>query len=320
MRVELAAGEVDAAGDTQATIRRQPVTVRPVQAGGDRLQSLNDTACRECRARDRLLARPVQILQTEFDGIDPESLRKHVGVRFDGERPLRTAEAAERAAKRVVRVHHVAVIAIRGESIQRPTEHRLRQRHTRSVRGVRAIIEHDSPLPGGDGAVALDAGLDVQDLWVAGPRRGKFLITTVNHLDGSSGGAREVCGAQVDGVRLALAAEAAAEIRRDDADFGRRQSENTHQREPIEKRGLRRHPEGDAAGGVPVGDAAVRLHTHVALARGHEAVFEHEVRLRKTLVDVPTDHAVVRNNVAFDAVVQRRCALVHGSFGVVHTG
>ncbi len=61
------------------------------------------------------------------------------------------------------------------------------------------------------------------------------------------------------------------------------------------------------------------LHTHVALARGHETVLEDEVGRCKTRIDVATDDTVMSHDVALDAFVQARSTFLHRRFGVVHT-
>ena len=98
--------------------------------------------------------------------------------------------------------------------------------------------------------------------WAAAvDHRRHVLAAGLEVLDRAPQPSRQLRGEQVLGVERRLRAEAAADVRRDDAHFLLREPEHLRELVALVVRGLRGGVEGEAAG-LPVGDAHRGLHGH----------------------------------------------------------
>ena len=194
-----------------------------------------------------------------------------------------------------------------------------------SVCGVGARGEEYFRLPGGDGAVLLDAGLDPHDGRVTGIHCGEFLGVLHDELD------RPSCclGQQVADVGpgdVHLSAERPSEVGEVGGDLLLGQLVDAGELIAPNGTHLRRHPELDLAVGVDPDQGGVGLYVRLVAVRRLIGALDDHVGLGKTLLDVALGSGDAVNEigrcflrldpyVAVEVGVQQGAVLLEGVLG-----
>ncbi len=184
--------------------------------------------------------------------------------------------------------------------------------------GEGAAVDHGLDVEAGQGAVVGERQRHVGLGRVAAAAAEKRFVAVEEELDGPPGPHREEGGRHLEGERVALAAEAAADLRPDHLDPMHRQPGHLGQRPVHVVRHLRRRPHRQAVVGRVVRDDAVRFGEGVRDAlevpRGlgdDGGVLERLLRLAERLVDVLLDVRVVDADLRMDLLVLRLLKPVH---------
>ena len=197
----------------------------------------------------------------------------------------------------MVRVHamRVDVGALR---LVRPVDvHRRELREERRVGRVGAVVDDQIAAARGDRAVLLDAALDLDDHALAALVGSEELLAAREHEAHRARGLAREHGDVRLVVEAALAAEAAAQDRHDDAHLAGGQLERVHDAAARRERHLRRGPDRDVVA-RPLRHDGARLDRDGVRAVGHEAALDDEVGIAHALLDVALDDRRVRGVVA----------------------
>ena len=131
-----------------------------------------------------------------------------------------------------------------------------------------------------------EAGLDPHQHRVAAAVDVEDLLARERDLHRPAGDLRELARGDLVGERIELAAEAAADGRRDHADVRLRHVEDLAEEAVHVVRRLGRGPERELAVGAPLGHRRVLLHGQVRVALEEEDVLADEVGLGERRLDV----------------------------------
>src|SRR5262249_22489301 len=168
--------------------------------------------------------------EAELRRIERERLGNLVELNLLAEAALRGAVAPLGSARRLVREDPAALKLICGNVIRDRLQGAGIESAGDAVRSVRAAVEHRLHVHPGDRAVALDAGLEMHQDRMAAAMAIEHFFAGQTDLHG----AVEQQGRPRDDdfmvERVALAAEAAAVRRRNDADMRRGHGERLRQR------------------------------------------------------------------------------------------
>ena len=231
-----------------------------------------------------------EVAEADLVDLDLEPQRRFLQQPLHREHHLGARDAPVGRHRRLVGRHRAGAAAVVLHAI-RP-EH-LGRRHQRldaareRVCGVGADVGHDVGVDGEHGAVGVEAGAHVEALLVTLEARQQALGAVLHPLDGraddTSGDAHEHLLARHD----ALLAEAAADVRRDDADAVLVEAEHPRHRGADEVRDLRRGVQDDAlAAALPVGEAGAALERHRGQAAGGELRLDDQLGVRHHAVEL----------------------------------
>ena len=208
------AAVLEADGEAHApfyrAVARELVAAAIAEFAHHQIEALAQIAVHAALAGHEGLAQVDQVLAAHLVGIDAEPVRDHVDLGFAGPARLGAAEAAERAGRRRVGHHAIAVgldvpIAVgAGNAVAGLLGDQ------RAAVGIGARIEQDFALPGNQRPILHRAGLHLEDRGVLGVGEEAFLQ---GHAEAHRppGEARQGESDRF-GLAAVLAAEAAADI------------------------------------------------------------------------------------------------------------
>ncbi len=224
--------------------------------------------------------------EAQLGRILDERLGNLVELNLLTEPALRRPMAALGAARRLVREDAAALKLIRGDVIR----HRLQRAGVEgardAVRAVRAAVEQRLHAHRRDRAVTFHAGLDAHQHRMAPAVAVEHLFARQADLHRAIEHQRGLRDDDFVVERIALAAEAAAVRRRDDADVRRRHRERLRERAVDVVRRLRARPQRQLAIGIERGHGRVLLDRQMRVALVEERVVEHVVGRGECRVDV----------------------------------
>jgi hypothetical protein len=218
-----------------------------------------------------------EVLPAQLDGIPIEAPGRVVEQRLEGPGELGHAEAAERAARRRVRVDGPARQRYVADAVRAGGGIGALLDDARPDVGVGAHVEVGAALGGPELTVALQSELDAH-AGIAAADGAEGVLRGDGKAHRPARHARERARDGLD-LRVGLAAESPAEERHDDANPVERHAEHRGELDPHGVRILRGGPDGEAALLVPGGQRAVGLHGIVLHARKRIAVLEDQVGL-----------------------------------------
>ena len=272
--------------DAAAALQRAAAAIElflPAQPLGDVVEDGLERRVFQNRA-GRLRAAVLQhIGAAEFDRIEVERPRHHVGVALIGEGELRHAKTAQRAGRRHVGVHGVGIDPDIVDVVGTGGGEARFVSHARADIGVRSAVPEHLAFARRDAARLVDAALDADRRRMLGDLI-ELLLHGQRDLDRPARDHRARRHQRFE-LDVELAAIAAAEIRHFDAHLVFRPAQEprdlgAHERRPLGARVDRQ------AGLLVVGDRAERLERHVQAFLRAEFVLEHMRRFGKGLVDV----------------------------------
>ena len=310
--------EPDAASNALAVRRVAGAAGQAERVAGQRLglgngqgRGAQDDLARRQRAGDDLsggqdVARLERVQQPQLDGVDPELLGEQVHLRLAREAGLHSAEAAHRAARRVVRVDRrrldQRVVDPVGPERERGGVRRDRGR----ARRVRAAVEQDPHPDARQAALARGAVLAPDPRRMSVDVAGERLGAVVDHLHGPVGVEREQ--RPVDLHREVLAsAERAAHAGEVDPHLLGLEAEAGRDLVAVDMQPLRRDVDVDTA--LAVRDGEPRLGPEERLILDAELVdAAHDDVAGRVGIAVPDHHVPhdVRPRIVAVAVAHRR--------------
>ena len=237
--------------------------------------------------RELLVLDPVA--SPDLHRVDAELDGELVHDALDGVRRLGPAGAAVGVGDRRVGEHAGALEAEGRELVDRVVHERAEQRHARSDQAeVGAHVgEQVHPQPE-HGAVAVRGDRDVLDLVAAVVRDEQAVGAGLGVLDRLADALRREERQHLLGDQLQLAAEPAADVRRDDPDLLLRRTGQQRQQEAQDVRDLGGRPDGESAAATRrVDDDAARLHERRNQPLLHVAPLDDDLGARERLVGGP---------------------------------
>ena len=241
--------------------------------------------------------------------------RHLIEVALHGENTLRRAESAKRAVRRSVGRHGPRMDAHVGAEIRPRRVNRSAREHHGRKRRVRAAVNHEIDVHRHQLAVARDAGAMPRARRMALGGRHHVFRAVVNNFHGLPGLPRQKRRVPRDhrGIFF-LAAESAAGLRLNHANFFRRQIEQWHERLVHVVGTLQRSPDRHAVRGICRRDHALVFDVELFLRAGPILAFDDDVRLRPCGVHVAFFHVIrledvvlSKNNGAFrDGILDRK--------------
>ena len=202
-------------------------------------------------------ARLERVQQPQLDRIDVERGRELVHLRLRREAGLHRAEAAHRAAGRVVRVHREPVDLDVVDGVRADGERARVRDDGRRAGGVRAAVDEDPHAHGDEPALARRAVLGPDPRGMAVDVADERLLAVVDDLHRSVGAQREQRRVDLHGEVLAPA-ERAADAREVDPHLLRLERETGCDLVAIDVQPLRRDVDVDAALAVRDRDPRLR--------------------------------------------------------------
>ena len=235
--------------------------------------------------RGALVALLHEVLQPELRRVHADRPRELVGVLLDGPAHLRGGRGAHRSGWLQVGVGQVCAQVDVGNPVGAVGVHDRHLGEERRIGGVGAVVQHQAGAAGHERAVALHAALQLDHHALAAVVGGDELLAAREHQL-----ARPARGARQGGdvglvVELALAAEAAAQVRDDDAHLVLGQAERVGDAGAGAERHLRGRPDGDLRS-LPLRDHRMRLDRHGVRHVGHVAALDDGVGRRHRGVGV----------------------------------
>ena len=305
----LAVGRVgDAAGQLALVVGvglgRERQRADALEQLGHRGRLGDDLAGREPVAgRDR-------VADAQRDRVDPERGGEPVHLRLVGERDLDGAEAAHRAARRVVRVDDVRGQVRVRDRVGPGGEARRVGAHRGRAGRVGPAVEHDPRADEHEPAVARGAVRVLHPARMAVHVADERLLAAVDHLHRPPGAQREQ--ARVDLHRDVLAAaERAADAAEHEPDLLGRERQARRDLVAVDVQPLGGDVEVDAAGAVGDGQAGLRAEERLVLHPDLVGALDHDVGLGRRLAVLDHDGA---QQVA--ALVERRRVRRHRALRV----
>ena len=251
----------------------------------------------------------------EFDRIDVERPRHHVGMALIGEGELRHAETAQRAGRRHVGVHGVGIDPDIVDVVGTAGGEAGFMRHARADVRIRSAVPEHLAFARGDAARLVDAALDADRRRMLGDLI-KLLFHGQRDLDRPARDHRARRHQRFE-LDVKLAAIAAAEIRDLDAHLVFRPAQQPRDLGAHEGWALRARVDRQA-GLLVVGDRAERLERHVQAFLRAEFVLEHMRRVGKGFVGVATPRFGLKRQIGvLDALEMLQVGEAAGGFELV---
>jgi len=239
-------------------------------------------------------------------------------MHLEREARLRRAVPALGPARRLVRegARALKVVArdVVGDGLKGARVVRARD----AVGAVRAAIEQGLEMHSGDRSIALHPGAHPHQRRVAAAMTVEHLFARQRDLHWSAGHHRELRDRDLVTERIALAAEAPAVRRRDDANPCGRQLQHLGERAVHVVRRLRRRPQRQLAVGRPHRHRRVLLHRQVGVAFEEKQIFAHQIPVSDPglgIAELEIDQLV--EIAAVGVVVNLRLGMRDGGFGRV---
>ena len=263
----------------------------------------------------------VGVADAELDGVEPRLARQLVHLLLVGERALRVAVAAERAAPRVVGVDAGGTKGHVLQLVQRRDADEHDVRGGGAPRGVGAVVQDRLAHASGQAALAVAPGRHADDHRLPRGRADELLLARVEDAHRLPRVPGEQRGDDLVGVGVELRAEGAADGRLQDADVLAGDAERPGEVALHEVRHLGRRHHGQPAAAVEGGQGEARLHAAVG----------HELRAVGALDDVgaPGNRALgvsvaelvaVGHEVVRRLLVDARRGRLHGLQRIEHRG
>ena len=312
------AGEIRRAGDADAAAERQLAKrVAPVGGAGHAPQALGEADGADAQVVRRQRVGLLDDAQAQFGGIEGQRLGDLVELNLLTETALRRAMSALRTAGRFVGEHAASFEVIRRDVIRHGLQRAGVERARDAVRSVGAAVEQRFHVHAGDRAVVLHAGLERHQHRMPSAVAVEDLLAGQADLHRPVEHQRRFGDDHLVVERIALAAEAAAVRRRDDADVRRRHRQRPGECAMHVVRRLRARPQHQLAVGILGRHRRVLFDRQVRVALIEERVFEHAVGVGKRLRDVaePERHRLV-NIPAVAVVVDARLGIGEALLGL----
>ena len=261
--------------------------------------------------RDRLREFAQEVEPADLDRVLPDLARERVDCTLDRVRRLRTSRTAVRVRRRRRREDAGALEVVRDDVVRAAVQPGAEER--RAGRDELEIGAEADGQPGPDRADLSLGGrgqLDLLDLVAAVDRRLVALGPRLDPLDRTAELAREHERERLLGVDVQLRAEAAADVRCDDAELRLRNAGHHRQRHARDVRNLRRRPHRQLARRRErLDDDAARLHRVGDQPLLAVSLLHHHRGVRKLLVDIPCRQLPGVTTVCAEVVVDDRRAV-----------
>ena len=162
-RVGRAAHVVTARHAQAAALGQLTLALFPAGALDHFLDALGQAVALHAQAVHRDAGRLEQIVLANLGGIHADLGGQFVELRFEGKADVDRAVAAHGAADRLVGQHAIAVVLNVGNVVERAQQRAGVKNGDDAVGAVGAAILDDAGFDGGDAAVVLDSGLQIDD-------------------------------------------------------------------------------------------------------------------------------------------------------------
>ena len=299
------AGEIRRAGEADTAAGRElaePFTPRRRARDATNAFGQSDRADTQVVGGQRL--RLFDDAEPKVGGIERQPLGNLVELNLLAEAALRRAVTALWSARRLVGEDTASAKLVGGDVIGHGLQCAGVEGAGDTVGAVGAAVQHRLHPHAGDRAVPLDAGLEAHQHRMPAAVAVEHLLAGQADLDRAIEEERGLADDDFVVERVALAAEAAAVRRRDDADVRRGHGERLGQRAMDVMRRLRARPQDELPVGVLRRDRGVLLDRQMRVAFVEEGVLEHVIGRRQRglhiaeaerdeLVDVPGVAVVV---------------------------
>ncbi|MDH5211189.1 MAG: hypothetical protein OEW96_05885, partial [Betaproteobacteria bacterium] len=241
--------------------------------------------------------------EAQLGGIEAELFRDLVELHFLAEARLRRAVPALGAAGGLVREYPAGLELEARQLVGDGREHAGVERARRAVRAVGAAVEQRLQVHRREAAVLAHAGAELHQHRVAAAVLVEHLFARQADLHRPAEHERGLGHHELVVARVALAAEAAAVRRGDDADLRRRHRQHARELAVQVMRVLRAGLQQELAVAFDRGERSLLLHRQVRVALVEEQVLEHVRRFRQRRLDVAELVGLVAVDVALLAVV-----------------
>ena len=294
---------------------------RPVDLLGTLPQAILKTVSRERKSRIEWmrLALLTGILQTHLDRVEAKLGTDFIDLRFNSEAALRRAITAETSADHIVGIDRETFpFGVRRGVVEEQAESAVHHDHLGTVRGVGAAVEDTFGIARREGAVLLDARLQVHLDRVA--RCGDEVFQTrLFKAHGTTSLLAQQRGDRLHRGQFELAAESAADIGRlDDLYLAFGQAERECKFLACTEDVLGRNVDGDVVLTVHIDDADARFHIAGMDALSFIDAFENEVGIGKAFFEIAGRERRILRDVVCRVGMQLRRARLHGLLGIEH--
>ena len=287
-------------------IARQCLGLGHGNRGGGTNDLCDGQRSRQDLPRRQRVAALDRVQQAELDRVDPERLGEAVHLRLGGEAHLHGAEAAHRAARRIVGVDRRALDQGVVDAVRAEREGRCVRDHGGRARGVGTAVDQDPHVDADDASVAGRAMLGPDLGGVPVDVAGERLLAVVDDLHRPVGVERQHRGVDLDREVLATA-ERAADAGEVHPHLLVREPEAGGDLVAVDVEPLRRDVDVDAALAVGNRDARLRPEERLILAAELVDALDRDVAFDVRVAVPDHDRADdVRPRVVAVAVARRR--------------
>ena len=278
-------------------------SARPPGAVAHLLQAFGKTASGQGVTSDPFVSLAYRVAQAQLQGITAKLVGEFVDLRFAGKRDLRIAKPAKTGGSQLVSVNDLSAGVVVWDAIRTAPHVEPEAQNSRTVVRVGAAIEQKLDLACQNIALAVRAGAHEDLRRMARSHHDKIVFTREDHLHRPTRLERERRRNRLYG-RLHLAAEAAADARRDHAHASHWQPQRIADVTLHPRDGLMRRPDGDLVAIVELGDGAAWLEVDVCLRLRFVVALHDHIALGKCRLDVAFDDRLLRQNIAAAAAIE----------------